>query len=1296
MAGNKVTPLVVQPHPFTPEGRTFTVAAFLQGETLGAYVERNGIVLPRSEFRVQHNGRAVPHHLWQRLIPRTGDQIVIHAIAQGGGGGGKVLRTVAMIALVLTAPYIAGWAMTGTWAAATGFMGGVLTAGIMIGGSLLINALLPPPAATMDALGTGAKYDASPTYSISGGRNRLRLWEPMTLIFGRHKVVPDLGAKYFTEYVGDTQYLNQVFHFGLQAGQCVLTDFKIGATSINDYQDVQIQVSGEDGKLSMFPGNVDTLDGFVLESGVVNTRTTPLDTTSISVDLAAQLFNINDQGAIGGMSVDVAVQYRKVGDTAWIDAGSITDAIYATHYWSYDEEYTYWVDGNTPGAGQQTGYRNISYGSTNYADHVDGERVKIADAYCMVNPERCYPARYAVWRWLPHPYRQGRPWRGIAPDPLIGYVTSPGVRIYGARQEPTRKTVSWAVAKGQYEVRIWKSTADIKDSRQSNETAVSQILCFQTDDADYSGQSRVALRIKATSQLNGAIDEFSAMAQAHAPVWTGDHFDVQHTRNPAWWYLWFAMGKSIEGKGRVYGAGLIEQQIDIEAIKAWGAWCDLKKLTFDYVLDRKMSSAQVLQMIARAGRASPTWQTGKLGVVWDAADQPVVAMFGPFNIKAGSFKVAYINDDTPDEIVLNFANEERDYQMDEVRVAVPGATATNNPLQLDLDGCTVADMAGREANLIAASQVWHRRRTTWETDIEGWVASRGDVVQISHDLTVWGYSGRLTGRSGNQITLSQSIPTGSGTMMLRDPEGNMKTAVVVGDVDTDTVTITTDMTGFALPGDAGFEDVPALDWAFFFDPLATPGRRFKIVDVQPTQDGVRFSAVDDDPEYYASETNPYGYIPPRDGAYLGGVIFGVTVTEGIVNVLADINSVQIGWALSVAMPVDVVIAVNGAAQPAVRVVDRKMTIQAQTGDVLDITVTPVSVLGRGKPAMRNYTVQGLRAPLPAVTGLTSVFRDGLTVLTWGRVVDVRQPDYEIRIGESWANSRTVAVTPTLESLTVGNGLYWVAARYVYKGLAIYGQPDSLLVSGAALVRNVLLTEVEDPAWDGDLSEGAYVWDDMLTLVGAGDVLDEPDILAVRDVLWYGGAQPRGVYTSAQTVDVGFVAPVRLDFSIQAYALNFGEDVLSMADVLANPDILNASNAQHWKATPQHRTAGEDGVYGPWLNYTPGLVNAQYFQVRLVLETDEPLIVPFVEHFTWIVDVPDLIQKAEGITVPTTGLRIEYEKVFHAIPNVQIALFDAVDGDRYVLTNSDETGFDIQIFNASTPKAAVINWLSQGF
>src|SRR5690606_23105923 len=108
-----------------------------------------------------------------------------------------------------------------------------------------------------------------------------------------------------------------------------------------NYQDVQIQISGEDGKLSMFPGNVDTIQGFVLESGVVNSRTTARDVTSLSVELAAQLYSIADTGSIGRMTVDVRIQYRKVGTSAWTDIGMLSDAIYATHYWAlirYNED----------------------------------------------------------------------------------------------------------------------------------------------------------------------------------------------------------------------------------------------------------------------------------------------------------------------------------------------------------------------------------------------------------------------------------------------------------------------------------------------------------------------------------------------------------------------------------------------------------------------------------------------------------------------------------------------------------------------------------------------------------------------------------------------------------------------------------------------------------------------------------------------------------------------------------------------------------------------------------------------
>src|SRR5690606_27030384 len=249
-------------------------------------------------------------------------------------GGGKVLRTVAMLALVVATAGVGSFAGLGSMlAGATGMSVGLASAAIMIGGSLLINALLPPPKPTMGQLGTGQKYESSPTYALSGGRNRMRPWEPMTLIFGRHKVVPDLGANYYTQYEGDDQYLNQVFHFGLQAGYVSLQELKIGNTPLENFQGTAVQVSSFDGKLSMFPGNVDTIQGMVLDSGVINSRTTAQDVTSISVELAAQLFHISDDGSVGSRSVDLRLQYRRVGTSAWTDVGTI-GAVYATHYWS--------------------------------------------------------------------------------------------------------------------------------------------------------------------------------------------------------------------------------------------------------------------------------------------------------------------------------------------------------------------------------------------------------------------------------------------------------------------------------------------------------------------------------------------------------------------------------------------------------------------------------------------------------------------------------------------------------------------------------------------------------------------------------------------------------------------------------------------------------------------------------------------------------------------------------------------------------------------------------------------------
>lgn len=137
----QIIPLTTLPHPWGTAGREFFFVEFQAGETLGAYVQRHGIALPRFDFNVWHNGRLVPDALWMRLIPRAGDQIIIRAKQpEGGGGGGKVIRAVALIALTVATYGVGSW---GGIAAMAGSYSGVVGAAMMIGGSLVITPLFP-------------------------------------------------------------------------------------------------------------------------------------------------------------------------------------------------------------------------------------------------------------------------------------------------------------------------------------------------------------------------------------------------------------------------------------------------------------------------------------------------------------------------------------------------------------------------------------------------------------------------------------------------------------------------------------------------------------------------------------------------------------------------------------------------------------------------------------------------------------------------------------------------------------------------------------------------------------------------------------------------------------------------------------------------------------------------------------------------------------------------------------------------------------------------------------------------
>lgn len=196
------------------------------------------------------NGEPVLRARWRATKMQRGDIVTFITLPQDGGGGGSdPMRTVLMIAVMIYAPQL-GAAMFGA-----GTVGATIaTAGMQMLGGALINAVLPPPKppAPHQAAALAAP---SPTYSVSGQGNMARLGSPIPVLYGRHVLFPDYGARQYAEYLGNEQYLHLLFCLG--QGEVQIEQFRFDKTDVSAYGgDVVMEVVPPGGTVTLFPTNV--------------------------------------------------------------------------------------------------------------------------------------------------------------------------------------------------------------------------------------------------------------------------------------------------------------------------------------------------------------------------------------------------------------------------------------------------------------------------------------------------------------------------------------------------------------------------------------------------------------------------------------------------------------------------------------------------------------------------------------------------------------------------------------------------------------------------------------------------------------------------------------------------------------------------------------------------------------------------------------------------------------------------------------------------------------------------------
>lgn len=281
-----------------------------------------------------------------------------------------------------------------------------------------------------------------------------------------------------------------------------------------------------------------------------------------------------------------------------------------------------------------------------------------------------------------------------------------------------------------------------------------------------------------------------------------------------------------------------------------GALVSEPRASFDGVFDTEGSAWEALLRICRVGRAVPTRVGRRVGVRFEADDDPVQVITDS-NLIDGSLQIDYLGQSEAVDIVeVNFLDRQSGYGRGvESAGDVPSSRIERAPVRktVDLFGVTGRSHATREAEYLLRASRFIRRRLKAKMSVDGLAAESGDIVTFIVTLPQWSHwSGRANG-SAQSVRLSSDVtlePDQTYIIVLRRPD----------ELSGLTATITSppgdyaagDIVETAAPTDPQLSDAPAAIY------LASEAPRpFRLKRVHLTQDlEVELEAVEHVPAVY--------------------------------------------------------------------------------------------------------------------------------------------------------------------------------------------------------------------------------------------------------------------------------------------------------------------------------------------------------------------------------------------------------------------------------------------------------------
>lgn len=180
---------------------------------------------------------------------------------------------------------------------------------------------------------------ADSVYTLRGQTNRFRPNEPIEVVYGRVRHWPTYAARPYSEYIGNQQYQYSLYCVG--QGEFDIATIMLDDTPVDDFTEVEIELVPPGDAVNLIEANVFTAievsniellgpneDDYIGISGpfVVNDADNDVKRLAVDISFPQGLYQLNDEGNLGGLSVTLLFEYREIDS----DANPVPGAVWTT------------------------------------------------------------------------------------------------------------------------------------------------------------------------------------------------------------------------------------------------------------------------------------------------------------------------------------------------------------------------------------------------------------------------------------------------------------------------------------------------------------------------------------------------------------------------------------------------------------------------------------------------------------------------------------------------------------------------------------------------------------------------------------------------------------------------------------------------------------------------------------------------------------------------------------------------------------------------------------------------------